>query len=361
MITTLLMFLMSGGPAAPVSRELLLEPFAGFTTEGMAPLYALFRADSEGRLLLRQARRKLGPRIELDEIFCPCSLAELSAHSERRGLFAQETARLFRLKGETTWREESRGALDRLADEARFPLVAREQSQDANFEYLRVAFRPKICVKPGLSNLQTYLVLFHELTHLIGLDPFADLDLSDFDPEDRRERFYYKQLARPGGEMDAFLAQILALGRIKQRYALDAVSPLEDFLNDRGRLTPGNRPAFLEHLLTEANYQAELDAFLDEQVYLQYNRALAWWTLYERVLAQMAERMLQIEKNIAVARAAIDEAGARNDRAMAKHYSQALVRWQREKQADEAKAGSFRAARQKHADLMSFLDVRFPR
>ena len=357
MTTIILLALLS---TEPLPREVLFQPFGGFSKQGMAPVYQLFRADGEGRMLLRKARRKLGAGNSLDDVLCYCTAKELAAHPDRRGLFIQESARFYRLVEASTWREETRGGLARLADEARFPVVARQRDKNTFFEFMRVAFRPKVCVKSGMSNLETYLVLFHELTHLSGLDPFAGLDLHGFTAAEKRARFYHVQLAKPGGEEEAFLGQIQALTRLKERYDLRAVSPLEGFLNERGRLLTSNRSAFLEHLLEQANYRVELDMYLAEEIYRQYNRAHSWWTLYEDVLSQMATRMSKIEENIEVMRKAVANAGKQKDRRLEARYRKDLDRWLREKKADQKKAADFRREREKHANLMVFLDERFP-
>ena len=124
--------LVYAGPSA----ESLFEPFGGFSDEGLAPIWALFQADTEGRQLLRKSVKKTDSRNldELAETLCYCTTKHLSGNQERRGLFMQQTLRYYRAKGADAWRSESLGGLEKLNDPKNFPIVARREFSSNNFE-----------------------------------------------------------------------------------------------------------------------------------------------------------------------------------------------------------------------------------
>ena len=151
-----------GRAADAIDIDQLVSPFRGFDHAHMELVFDLFGQETQGRLLLRQARRKLNVSSERDltEIFCFCEPADLGIRGTRRGLFTQETGNYYREKGESEWHALNPGGDEKLRDGERFPIVARREHQTRGFEFLDVAFLPRICIRRGLSVAQTYLVLF---------------------------------------------------------------------------------------------------------------------------------------------------------------------------------------------------------
>ena len=288
----------------------LLESFVGFTPSGMATVFELFKAETQGRLLLDKAARKIGVanRDEWLSVFCFCRSDQLASYPERRGLFIQEKARFYRERGTEEWHAGTRGGSEKLFDAVRFPIVTRRTWDTRNFQHLEVAFKPVICVKQGLSVLQTYLVLVHELTHLADSDPFAVLDLHAFDNSEKEKRFYFAQLSIPGGELDAHLAQLQAYSELKKRFGYKGDSVLQPYLDGKGRLLIREREAFLLHLLDQANYRAELDRYLTDQVVYQYNTAYAWWEYLQRMMVGIEERLGELERDSGIVSKAMAEA-----------------------------------------------------
>lgn len=282
------------------SAEALLQPFEGFSEAGMAPLIELLRADPEGRQLLRKtlSRAKLKNVDELTKILTYCGGEDLFGSYERRGLFTQTTAYFYREKGNAKWQDGGSGELTKLEEPDKFPVLAENQYQTANFDHREVAFRPQICLKRGMSILQTYLVLFHELVHLTGIQPFAQIDLFSFTQTNKEGRYYYKQLGKKGGEVEAYLAQLQAFKRLKKRYDIPETWVLEGFLDPKGRLDYRDREAFMDHLLEQAGYRDQLDHHLEQQILLQYNRSYAWWEYLNRLLEHYDGNLDIIEGNL---------------------------------------------------------------
>ena len=307
MLTALLLALFAAEPTA----EDLLIPFGGFNREGMKPVEALFERDTQGRNLLQRARRKLKLRstAELQDIYCYCTESQLGGNPNRRGLFIQETARYYRAIGEEDWKQESTDGLKKLNDPQTYPAIDRRESRNSVFEYMELAFMPKICIRRGMSILQTYLVLYHELTHLAGLDPFHDLDLMKIRADHLEDDYYIPALTVKGGEQDAFVAQMGAFKRLKERYDIPFQSALEPFLSQKGRLIYRQRDAFLEHLLYVADYQSLLDYNLAQEIVYQYNRAQSWWDYTDRYMAALDEQLEKIDQNLE----RLEDAAAQNN------------------------------------------------
>ncbi len=286
--------------AGAPEREELLQPFTGFDEEGMKPLFSLFRADPEGRLLLRKAWKKLkfSGASDLDRILCFCDSRQLGGYRDRRGLFIQESAGFYRAKNEREWKPVTRGALEKLNNPEKYPVIDQKEWSTRNFHHMETAFLPKICLRKGLSVLQTYLVLYHELTHLVGSEPFQELDLFGFSNLRMEQEFYFRELERPGGEMAAFLAQMKAFQRLKDRHGFPAQTVLESFLTEKGRLVYREKKAFLSHLLYEANYKQHLDEYLAQQIVFQYNRAQSWWEFLDRYLVQLDNHLDELDEKI---------------------------------------------------------------
>ncbi len=363
--TGCILALMLASPSAfgklPEMEDLFL-PFTGFHKNGMKQVYALFRADPQGRVLLRKSWKKLGMKgaSELNAIFCYCSEEELGGVTGRRGLFIQQSDTYYRAVGEDEWRQESTGGLERLNDPETWRVVAEKRFTTRNFEYLNVAFMPKICVKKGLTVLQTYLVLYHELTHLAGLDPFHKPDLFSFYDLGMEDGYYFKQLEKPGGEMDAYLAQMDAFRRLKEHYELPVRSVLEEFLSDNGRLLGRDKPAFLSHLLYDAGYQKLLDKYLSDQVLYQYNRAQSWWAYLGQYLEQLESHHAQIEAKMEKALELLAVAREKQDREEVTRLEEARKQLVRAKAENRRVYARFKSEQKRHIDLMVKLDEYYP-
>ncbi|CAM2006516.1 hypothetical protein [Acanthopleuribacter pedis] len=346
--------------ALPSSEE-LHAPVQQLTPETMEPILELFKADSEGRMLLARARKKakLESDAALINIISFCGGADLGSHGQRRGLFTQEVANFYRQKGDQEWIALNPDGAEKWADPETYVVVDQRRRNNRSFEFLDVAFRPQICVKAGLSVMQTYLVLYHELIHLVGLDPFADVDLLQLDGWHDREAFYSKQLTKEGGEVDAFVAQIHAYQRLRKRYPLTDTFILEGFLNKR-TLPLRNRQAFCDHLLEEANYATELDMHLEEQVHFQYNRAYAWWDYYGKRLTALDEQLAKLDHNIEVMRRREWVAKQNGDEEARKANRRERASWEQKRRLNRSKYTIFARERDEHREFMAILDTRFP-
>lgn len=279
----------------------LLQPFTGFDEAGLLPLIELLQADREGRLLLQKtmSRTKLEDERQLGQILSFCEQTDLAVGWERRGLFTQERAYFYRAKGRSDWEDGGTGELKKLDQSKQFPVLAEKRYLTPNFEHREVAFRPKICLKPGMTILQAYLVLYHELVHLTGIDQFDELDLFSFTKHNKLRQFYYQELSKKGGEVEAYLAQLQAFQRLKERYQIPEKWVLEGFLDPKGRLDYRDRDAFMDHLLDKAGYREQLDAYLTQEILNQYNKAYAWWDYIDRLIAHYDEnhRLIQLNLN----------------------------------------------------------------
>ena len=334
--------------------DFLFEPFQGFGQEGMAPLLDLMQADVEGRLLLQRALRKakLKSLDELKEILCFCEGSELANGWERRGLFSQATAYFYRPMGTDEWQDGGTGELAKLAQPKTYPVLARKQYQTANFEHLEVAFRPKICLKPGMNLMQTYLVLYHELTHLVGLDHFDQLDLFTFTTHNKQSRYYYQQLSKKGGELDAYIAQLKAFQRLKKKYLVPERWPLEGFLNPRGELDYSDREAFMDLLLDQAGYREQLDLYLSQQILVQYNRAYAWWVHMTKLIENLDQNMRTIQGNLKMIDTDIEK-WANASLPIPEELSKTRKEWLKLGQHNRAERKSFRG---EQLDLERFME-----
>ncbi len=352
--------------AGAPERSALLAPFSGFNAQGLAPVMALFRANAEGRLLLRKSRTKLGMASadELRDIFCFCEPGVL-ANPNQNGQFRQESTVLYRRKGETDWRSETPDGLSRLDDPARFPVAARKRETTRNFEYMKVAFMPKICVRPGLSVVETFLTLYHELAHLANLDPFDWPDLAELTKHNLEEAYYVPEMAKPGGELDAFAAQALAFYRLLREVDLEGAPILGKYayLRDyfpNGRLTAKRKTEFIELLLHQAGYAATMDAQLSLHIMREYNRAHSWWRYFEEAGEQLDANATAIDANIDKLEAAIeraDRAGAAEQR---RELRDMLREQQNARRENRRLRFSFGEEQKRHIRLMELLDDRFP-
>ena len=346
--------------ANPGEKAHLFQPFAGFSEEGLKPIFALFKSDTQGRLLLKKARNQLkyDSIHQLKDSLCYCSTNQLKSHPNRRGLFIPSRATLYRMRGEKHWRSETLGALEKWQNPGEFPVIAQSKSSHSSIEFLELAFRPKICVISGLNLMETFLVLFHELVHLTEREPLSQLELFNFTQEDQLEHYYFAQLKKPGGERDAYLAQIQAFDRLRQRYALNGTHALERFLTEKGHLPLRNEPAFLEHLLYQAHYKHKLDTQLAEEIVYRYNRAHSWWTALEDALDQLDKNLAVIEANIAQALGAVEKSQASpRDRAI---FQKVLVRWEGERRENRRKFNQYLRDQKAFIDFMQKIDERYP-
>ncbi len=351
----------SPGLWALPSAEELQAPVEQLSPETMARILELFRADSEGRMLLERARSKakLESDAALINIISFCGRAELGSHGQRRGLFTQEVANYYRQKGDDTWIALNPDGAAKWANPDQHPVVDQRRRANRSFEFLDVAFRPRICIKAGLSVMQTYLVLYHELIHLTGLDPFEDVDLLTLDGWQDRETFYQQQLTKKGGEVDAFVAQIHAYQRLRKNYPLKGTTVLEGFLNKR-TLPLQNREAFCNHLLVEANYAGELDFHLEEQVHFQYNRAYAWWEYYGKMINALDDQYEKLEHNVDVMRRRELRAKQNGDQEAQARHRRDKAEWEQKRLLNRRQYHAFVREQAEHREFMAILDARFP-
>jgi len=336
------------------SGKFLFEHFQGFSSEGMVPLLDLMQADAEGRLLLRRTLRKtkLKDPNHLKDILCYCEGSDLQNGWERRGLFSQATAYFYRPMGTDEWQDGGTGELSKLTMPKTYPVLAKKQYQTANFEHLEVAFRPKICLKPGMNLMQTYLVLYHELTHLVGLDHFDRLDLFTFTTHNKLSRYYYHQLSKNGGEVDAYIAQLKAFQRLKKQYDIPERWLLEDFLNPRGDLDYRDREAFMDHLLEEAGYREQLDLYLNQQILVQYNRAYAWWVHMGKLIENFDQNMKTIKGNLKIIETEVEKWG-KVDQPIPEQLAETKKEWLKLARHNRAERKSFRS---EQLDLERFME-----
>lgn len=347
--------LLAGSDQDGVDRSaFLMEPFKGFSKQGLAPVIKLFQEDTQGRNILRRAlsRTKLRSIDQLPEILAFCEPELYNSGWERRGLFTQETAYFYRALGEEDWQDGGTGELAKLANPTEFPVSAQKQYRTNNFEHMEVAFRPKICLKPGMSVMETYLVLYHELVHLTGIDQFGDLDLFSFRQHNKVDRFYYRQLSKKGGEVDAYLAQLQAFKRLKKKYTIPERWVLESFLNPKGHLDYRDREAFMEHLLTKVGYRIQLDQYLTVQVLNQYNRAYAWWEYLDRLIEHYDRNYKIITENLKNIGEQIKQYKNR-DREIPRQLSEARKKWQRTRESNRHSRKSYR---NEQLDLERFME-----
>jgi len=335
----------------------LLQPFTGFDEAGMRPVLALFDEDSDGRRLLQRAQRKLGVsrRRDLLAILGTCSPEQLGG--DRRGLYLYQVHRAYRPKRETRWRDLTPDTVARLEDPGTWPVMEQRSWYTVEFEQKAVVFQPRICLASGLTVLDAYLVLVHELTHLTGMDPFEAFDPLRFEEANRERDYYFPELMRDGGEVEAYLAQVKAMKRLRTRYELNRGVSLERLVDDSGYLAAADRPAFMRELLYTLGYAQLLDRQLADQVVHRYNTSYAWWRYFEEVLAAMNKTATDIQ-------AALDRyEAAREDPSVVipPEVHDQVRDMRRELARLKARAGSFRAERDEHIALMDRLDARYPR
>jgi len=337
----------------------LMAPFEGFSEAEMRPIYALLDADVEGRTLVRNALRKLGvsKRQQLNQIFSFCEASQLGG--DRRGLYMYSVDYLYRPRQETKWRELSKGSLAKLANPQQYPVMDSKSWYTTHFEHRKVVFRPQICVARGLNVLETYLVLVHELTHLVGTDPFADMDLLGWDEAQRERDYYFLELGRKGGEVDAYLAQLDAFKRLKQRFSLQAEMGLEQFLSDKGNLLYRDRKAFMRHLLYKVGYDHTLDYALEVTISNTYNVALVWWQYFDERIEVTEAHIEEVEKvrnryKQLLSRYQDEGGNDANIREKLEEWTLNLGKLRKEVQ-------EFRAERDRRNRLLEQLDTRFPR
>jgi len=350
--------------AFPADRDALLAPFAGFDRDGMAPVFALFQADVEGRLLLRKAVRKLGlaNADELRGVFRFCEGGVLASPSQN-GQFRQETTRLYRPLGEEEWRSETPDGLARLADPKTYPIVAERNERTRNFEFRAIAFMPAICIRSGLSVAETYLILYHELTHLAEVDPFDWPDIANLTKQGLARDFYPVELTKAGGELDAFEAQAKALQRLLQRVDLSGDPLLHKYgfllnnFNVHG-LPPQREDDFMALLLDKAGYAATLDMQLADYIMKAYNRAHSWWRYFEEAMAQLDRNLTIIDGNIGRLEAALDKTPKHSD--TRKALRDKLREMQQARLQNRRQRFSFGQEQKRHIALMTTLDQRFP-
>ena len=346
----------------PADSAFLFEPFQGFGETGMSQLLDLMQSDSEGRLLLRRTLRKAKLKVpsSLKDILCYCEGSDLQQGYERRGLFTRATAYFYRPMGTEAWQDGGTGELAKLSQPKTYPILARKQYQTANFEHLEVSFQPKICLKRGMNLMQTYLVLYHELTHLVGLDHFDQLDLFTFTTHNKQSRYYYQQLSKKGGEVDAYIAQLKAFQRLKKKYDIPERWLLEGFLNPRGELDYRDREAFMDHLLEKAGYREQLDSHLAQQILGQYNRAYAWWVHIGKLLENLDKNMETIRGNLKIIEGNIGK-WKRANQPVPEALAKTKKDWLKLRRDHQAERKSYRAEQLELERFMERVDRYHPR
>lgn len=336
----------------------LMEPFQGFSKQGLAPIYKLFDASAEGRSLLRKARRKLkfSQRSQLASIFSFCNGSQLGGG--RRGLFMYRVDYLYRPKDEQEWQGVTPGSLDKLKKPRQYPIFASKSYYTQHFEHREVVFQPSICIAPGMSVLDTYLVLVHELTHLVETEPFDTYELMHFDEDDPEDSYYFKELRRDGGEVDAYLAQMKALLDIRERFDLNIDLGIEHYLTDQGRLSVAQKAPFMRHLLYKLGYDALLDYQLQVSVFNHYNMAQVWWAYFDKNIDTMEEYLDNLEAEINRCQdhmEKIEQQGVDSSKVAA------TCDTLREKHANvRQRHRIFKAERDARIELMEALDAKFP-
>lgn len=335
----------------------LNQEFRGFSSEGMAPIFRLFEEDVEGRLLMSGTLKRLGlnhPEELVGHLgFCT---QDGFSHPKQWGAIQIETVHFFREKGTEQWTAEVHGALQRISQLDADEIYAQRTYETELFEWMEVAFPPKICIKQGLSNLQTFLVIFHELVHLVGLEPLDHVDLLAFDPfnkNERTEKFYYHQLDRAGGEVDAYLAQMNAYVRLRERYGITSKWQIESFLNPQGRLIGRDRTAFREYLLDQGGYRDMLDFHLEIEVFRQYNRAQSWWDYYERRLAALKLQIDTAQQNVKISEINLSRARQAKHPQAEDHWIYERKRWINERILMEREV---KAIQRDQSHLIKFMD-----
>lgn len=337
----------------------LMEPFRAFDQAGLKPIYALFQADSQGRTLLRRACRKLGFKgvSQLKGIFRFGSSPDM--FESQRGLYRYTISQVYRLRDESEWQDLTPQTLAKLADPNRFPVMDSHSWFTRNFEHRQIVFQPQILVKPGLSVLETYLVLYHELTHLVKTDPFERTDIMSFDEASKESDYFFKELERPGGELEAYLAQIAAFDRVRERYQVPAEVVLERFLTGKGRLLYRNRAAFLRHLLYEGGYQQQLQYQLDAEIVDTYNTAYVWWQFFDGNIAILQDNLVILDSAINDQAAQLRK--AREEGWETEQMKAALNEFKQKRTHFSRRLQSYTRARKERANQMERLDLRFPR
>lgn len=343
----------------------LQQKFQGFTSEGMQPILRLFEEDVEGRLLLSASLKRLGIHHpeELTQHLSYCT-QDSFAHPKQWGQLKVETVRLFKEKGTEQWMSEVQGAMARIAKLDENEIYARRTYSTELFDWMEIAFPPKVCIKRGLTNVQTFLVLFHELVHLVGLEPLDHVDVLAFDPfneADRTHKFYYHELDRPGGEVDAYLAQMNAYVRLRERYGIEGKWEIETFLNPQGRIIGRDRVAFREYLLDNAGYRDLLDFHLEIEVFRQYNRAQSWWDYYERRLAALRIQIDNAKQNVKISERNISRARQANHDQAIEHWQYERKRWINERTLMEREEKAISRDQNPLISFMQRVDRVYPR
>lgn len=121
---------------------------------------------------------------------------------------------------------------------------------------LKTEQNPEICMRPGLSNLDAYTVIVHELTHLIRDIPFDEEDILSYSGP---EEFIRRELETPWGELEAYTAQARALIRLKDRsksVTAGHQGELLRYFNSKGELN--DRTGLIDYILSDLGYNKNL-------------------------------------------------------------------------------------------------------
>lgn len=226
---------------------------------GFAPIRRLMLVDSKAKVLLNDVETTLNNHgiKSVEEIITVCQEDDENAG----GFFSQEINTLDQravIPGYSVsdWSAETKEKLKAAYSSKILKLTF--------LEILLATTRPTVCVMPGQSLRDAYGVFVHELTHFLKNDQFrAQEDLMNLTSY---EEWLTSTINVPGGEFDAFEADLGATARLLQRLGVTNPNVNSPYIDVNGNLTDpeGLREFLLE---TYRDYYAGTDTAEEVMIY----------------------------------------------------------------------------------------------
>ena len=253
------------------------------SSEDWSEMISLFREDDETNAILGDIQRKLGAS-RFEDIariveLCP------SLEGNTQGRFSHKTRYFERSQSSGTITADF-GAEAR-AEQAQG--VASRVERRATMDRLTVASVNQVCIRPGLSVLDAFGVLVHELTHFRGWEALKEVDVLDYRDE---HEFAEREVLVPGGELEAYTAQGRALCRLEKRTAVASRDTLMRYFDSDCNLS--DRAGLVRNILDSRGYRQSFEREFRNTVSHQKSQAARSLEMHRNRLLPIAEQNAEI-------------------------------------------------------------------
>ncbi len=263
---------------------------------GFAPIRRLMLVDPKTKILLNDVESTLKEHgfNSVEEIITVCQEDDESAG----GFFSQDITTLDQravIPGHsvTDWSIETKNKLKKAYSTKILKLKF--------LEIILATEKPVVCVMAGQTLKEAYGVFVHELTHFLKTDQFRSqevlMNLSSY------EEWLEGTISLPGGEFDAFEADLGATARLLSRLGVTNPNVNSPYIDVNGNLTD---PEGLREFLIETyrNYYAQTETAEEVMIYPREFRVSYLDILENHIMPMVlklnnAQVLMELENEIA--------------------------------------------------------------